>query len=75
MNEQTFTYGWKLVCGYLRLPHIRRIEVARKLGLLTDEDLRLPDAEWQKLVFTRARERGVLKQLGDALAEAVVKRP
>lgn len=71
MNEQTFTYGWKLVVGYLKLPYIRRIEVARCLDLLTDADLSLPDAAWQKLVFARAKERGLLKQLGNALAEMV----
>ncbi len=60
----------RLTYHYLMLPYITRIQIARELGVLTDEDLVLPELEWHKLVFERAKERGLLRQMWDACQEA-----
>lgn len=56
----------ELVFRFWHLASSRRREIANQLGLLTQEDLRLPEPERYRVAFNRAYERGLM----DALAKS-----
>jgi hypothetical protein len=59
----------RLAYRFLELPHRRRLAICQLLGLVESGDV-LEDAESFYVVFRRARERGLLGVLWEAVAEA-----
>lgn len=55
---------------FYRLSFSKKSEIAGRLELLEDEDMRQPDHERFRRVFIRAHERGVLKDFAQAIAAA-----
>lgn len=57
-----------LAVSFLSAPVTRRLEIARNLGVLSDEDLDLPDEREQyTAVLTRIRDRGLIEELAEEL--------
>jgi len=54
---------------FLSLPYVGRMEVAKSLSLLRDEDEALPETERSKRIFVRARENRQLAQLWTAVEQ------
>jgi len=52
---------------YLRRTWSERIGIARRLGVLQDEDLQLPDTELFPLVLTRIRQKDLIQELIEEL--------
>ncbi|WP_447617844.1 metallophosphoesterase [Enterobacter roggenkampii] len=55
---------------FYRLSFSKKSEIAGRLELLEDEDMRLPDFERFRRVFIRASERGKLNELAEAVTTA-----
>jgi len=55
---------------FYRLSFSQKSEIAGRLGLLEDEDMRLPDYERFRRVFIRAHDRGIVEKLADAVTAA-----
>jgi hypothetical protein len=55
---------------FYRLSFSRKSEIAGRLELLEEEDMRQPDFERFRRVFIRAHERGKLDELADAVRAA-----
>lgn len=53
---------------FYRLSFSKKSEIAGRLDLLEEEDMRLPDHERFRRVFIRAHERGKLKELSEAVS-------
>lgn len=58
----------RLTYDFMELPHVRKLQVACGLGLREEADAGLPEREQWILVFTRARERGLVGELRRAVA-------
>jgi hypothetical protein len=57
----------QLTYRFLRLPYVVRLRVIQSLGLLSSEDEGVRDPEFSRRVFQRARERGQLASLWEAV--------
>lgn len=55
---------------FYRLSFSKKSEIAGRLDLLEEDDMRLPDHERFRLVIIRAHERGQLDALSDAISSA-----
>ncbi|WP_258090109.1 metallophosphoesterase [Serratia liquefaciens] len=55
---------------FYKLSFSKKSEIAGRLELLEEEDMRLPDYERFRRVFIRAHERGKLEALADAVTKA-----
>lgn len=55
---------------FYRLTFSKKSEIAGRLGLLEEEDMKQPDFERFRRVFQRAHERGLLDVLADAVRDA-----
>lgn len=55
---------------FYRLSFSKKSEIAGRLDLLQEDDMRLPDHERFRLVIIRAHERGQLDALRDAVSSA-----
>jgi len=55
---------------FYRLSFSKKSEIAGRLELLEEADMRLPDYERFRRVFFRAHERGKLKELAEAITAA-----
>lgn len=53
---------------FYRLSFSKKSEIAGRLNLLEDDDMRLPDHERFRRVFIRAHERGKLQELSEAVS-------
>ena len=60
----------KLTYRFMSLPYQVRIDVAQKLGLIENEDSDLKDAQRYEAYFRRAKERGILARLWEAVEQA-----
>jgi hypothetical protein len=61
----------RLIYEFLGLSHPERDRVIRELGLVSEDDDRsIPDLKLYELIFTRARERGLLDRLTELVNEA-----
>lgn len=65
MSEQSTR---RLVLSWWQLPMHARREIALKLGLITEDEIALPEAERYGRALMRAGERGMLEQLGEEIA-------
>lgn len=52
---------------FLELPWIRQAQIAKDLALLEDGDSALPQAKMWHVVFARARDRGQVTEMADAV--------
>lgn len=57
----------KLMYRFIALPHHTRIAIMKKFDLTAPDDLKLPDVELFTLCFERARKKGVLDAVWDAI--------
>jgi nucleoside phosphorylase len=64
----------ELSVRFLTLPLYKRIRLAQKLGLLTEEEKSLEADELSKRIFNRAKEEKKLDQLWDEVEEAYDRR-
>jgi len=55
---------------FYRLSFSKKSEIAGRLGLLEEEDMRQPDYERFRRVFQRAHQQGKLDELSDAVRDA-----
>lgn len=55
---------------FYRLTFSQKLEIAGRLELLEDDDMRLPDYERFRQVLLRAYERGMLDEFAAAVTEA-----
>ncbi|GAB0078930.1 hypothetical protein TOC8171_43340 [Pseudomonas syringae] len=55
---------------FYRLSFSKKSEIAGRLELLEEDDMRLPDHERFRLIIIRAHERGQLDALRDAIYSA-----
>lgn len=55
---------------FYRLSFSKKSEIAGRLGLLEEEDMKQPDFERFRRVFQRAHDRGLLDVLADAVRDA-----
>ncbi|WP_166786976.1 metallophosphoesterase [Cryobacterium sinapicolor] len=58
----------RIAVRFLQLPTTRRREIARRLHVLTDEDLSTPDPELWTLVLKRVRDQHLINQLEEELS-------
>ena len=65
MSEQSTR---RLVLCWWQLPIHARREIALKLGLISEEEIALPEAERYGRALMRAGERGLLEKLGEEIA-------
>lgn len=65
MSEQSTR---RLVLSWWQLPMHARREIALKLGLISEEEIVLPEAERYGRALMRAGERGLLEKLGEEVA-------
>lgn len=54
--------------SFFKLTLSQKSEIAGRLGLLEEEDVNLPDYERFRRVFLRARERGLVQELGQEIS-------
>lgn len=59
-----------LALRFYRLSFSKKSEIAGRLELLEDADMRLPDHERFRQVFVRANERGRLEELAKAISDS-----
>lgn len=60
----------KLVYDFHELPHIRKIDVMKKLGLITSEEIEtLKEQELWLLGFKTASARGLVEELRESVAK------
>ncbi|MBG6215573.1 hypothetical protein IWX75_000010 [Arthrobacter sp. CAN_A6] len=57
----------RLAVRFLRLPVTSRREIARRLQVMDDEDLTIPDRELWNVVLKRVRDRNLIDQLEEEL--------
>lgn len=55
---------------FYQLSFSKKLEIAGRLGLLEEEDMRLPDHERFRRVFIRAGERGIVQEFDNAVTTA-----
>lgn len=60
----------RLTYRFFKLPFHKRVAVSSELDLIEDDDVRLSGLELGRRAFRRARERGLLEKLWDAIAAA-----
>ena len=61
----------KLLFRFIGLPHHTKVAIMKKFGLWEENDLKLPDAEIFAACFERAKNKGVLDTVWDAVEAQV----
>jgi hypothetical protein len=62
----------RLIYNYLELSADERSRIARELGLIEEADESAPEFEQHRLVFSRARQRGLIEKLAEMIGAAKV---
>ena len=57
----------KLLFRFIGLPHHSKVAIMKKFGLWEESDQKLPDAEIFAACFERAKKKGVLDAVWDAV--------